>query len=149
MILETDRRYVRRDGGVTGPLRVAAQPTKRSPYKFYDPDFDETYNPDGVYCRKLYPHAFDLTRELLKEETVTAPLPLPQPPNPMELTELSPPEDSRSYHYADGTCHTFTDVTHFMNSKTTHRLKADGGKTLVIVERGWRFITINAEAFTL
>ena len=63
-----------------------------------------------------------------------------------EMIELEFFERSRKYYYADGSHIEFKNVTHFLNSTTTHRLRADG--VLVIVERGWRSITIDSDEFT-
>lgn len=65
----------------------------------------------------------------------------------MELRKLNPKEDSRTYYYADGSKQTFRNVTHFAASKTTHRLRAES--KLVIVAEGWKWIEIEAEAFTV
>lgn len=65
----------------------------------------------------------------------------------IELVKLDHVEKIREYHYADGTSIKFENVTHFLNSNTTHRLKADGG--LYIVKDGWRYIKLDVEDFTL
>jgi hypothetical protein len=65
----------------------------------------------------------------------------------MELIELNPKEDTRTYYYADGSKQTFRDVTHFAASTTTHRLRAEG--RLVIVAEGWKWIEIEAAEFTV
>lgn len=63
-----------------------------------------------------------------------------------EMVKLDFIETKRSYYYADGTSISFENVTHFLNSTTTHRLKANG--KLYIVKNGWRYIEIEADEFT-
>ena len=66
----------------------------------------------------------------------------------MELTKLDPKEKRRTYYYSDGTFVNIQNVTHFKDSKTTHRLRADGILHIIIKE-GLRRIEIVAEEFTL
>lgn len=66
----------------------------------------------------------------------------------LEITELNPSESKRTYHYSDGTKLQLCDVTHFLNSNSTHRLKTKDGK-LWIVEKKFIAIEIDVSEFTL
>lgn len=65
------------------------------------------------------------------------------------MAQLRWPERTRKYGYADGTFVQFKDVTHVLARPSgTHRLKTADGM-LHIVNPGWRFITIDADDWTL
>lgn len=67
----------------------------------------------------------------------------------MELTELTPPEHSRTYTFPGGETVRLTNVTHFLARESgTHRLKTGDGR-LHIVPAGWLHIEIEAEGWTL
>lgn len=67
----------------------------------------------------------------------------------MELTELNPPERSRTYTFMDDYKVTIVGATHFLARESgTHRLKTADGK-LHIVQAGWVHIEIAADGFTL
>ena len=67
----------------------------------------------------------------------------------MEMTELNPPERSRTYTFPQGESVTLKDVTHFLARESgTHRLKTKDGR-LHIVPTGWIHIEIDAEEWSL
>ena len=66
----------------------------------------------------------------------------------IELIELDPEEKRRTYYYSDGTFVNIQNVTHFKDSKTTHRLKADG-ILHIIMKKDLRRIEIVAKEFTV
>ena len=74
-----------------------------------------------------------------------------QPPKvKLEMIELDYPELQRHYLYGDGSRLSYSNVTHFLNSETTHRLRtADGFLHIIEKSSGWRAIEIFAEEFTI
>lgn len=68
----------------------------------------------------------------------------------IKMIELNPPEEFRTYHYADGTHIPIKNVTHIKVSPESgnHRLQTSDG-LLYIVTPGWRYIEIKATGFTV
>lgn len=67
----------------------------------------------------------------------------------MELTELNPPERSRTYTFPGGETVRLENVTHFLARESgTHRLKTGDGR-LHIVPTGWLHIEIDTDSWTL
>lgn len=69
----------------------------------------------------------------------------------MELTELKPKEERRVYHWhnKDRSPTVFSNVTHFISSMTTHRLKLEDGRLIIIPVQDLNYIEITAESFTI
>jgi len=65
-----------------------------------------------------------------------------------EMIELNPPENKRTYYFRDLTVVNLFNVTHFLDSKSTHRLKTKDGK-LHIIPKDFNHIEIKCEEFTL
>ena len=67
----------------------------------------------------------------------------------MELTELNPPERSRTYTFPGGETVRLENVTHFLARESgTHRLKTSDGR-LHIVPKGWLHIELEADRWTV
>lgn len=65
-----------------------------------------------------------------------------------DFVELKHMEIKRIYHYADSTKFEIENVTHFLNSNSTHRLKTKDNR-LWIVEKKFIAIEIHTEDFTV
>ena len=68
MKLELGKRYVRRDGEVTGPLEITGR--GKSTLQFYDPKHAYPYTPDGLLFT-YEEHAEDLIREYIEGDALT------------------------------------------------------------------------------
>lgn len=66
----------------------------------------------------------------------------------LELAKLDKAEKKRIYHYSDGSKFELENVTHFLNSNSTHRLKTADGRFWV-VEKKHIVIELHMENFTL
>lgn len=66
----------------------------------------------------------------------------------LELTKLDQTEQKRIYHYADGSKFELDNVTHFLNSQSTHRLQTEDGR-FWIVEKKFVAIELHMMKFTL
>lgn len=76
MQLEYGKRYVRRDGKVTGPLEKNKNPSTIFEYPFLDPVSTKSYALDGIYdITHPVPQNYDLVSEYVPPE------PIPQPPS--------------------------------------------------------------------
>lgn len=65
-----------------------------------------------------------------------------------EMIALNPSEATRTYRFPGGETVVLTNVTHFLNRPTNHRLKTADGK-LHIVPTGWIHVEIEAAEWTL
>ena len=67
----------------------------------------------------------------------------------MELKQLDPKEEKRTYVFPNGERVTLSKVTHFLARESgTHRLQTEDGN-LHIIPVGWLHIEIEAAKFTL
>ena len=66
----------------------------------------------------------------------------------LELKELEA-EQNRVYYYKDGSKFEIKDVTHFLDSNTTHRLKTKDGHLWIIMKANVIAIELIAGSFTL
>jgi hypothetical protein len=66
----------------------------------------------------------------------------------LELTKLEEFEKKRIYHYSDGSKFEIENVTHFLNSNSTHRLQTEDGR-LWIIEKKFIVVELLLEKFTL
>ncbi len=70
-------------------------------------------------------------------------------PQTPEMVELNPPEQTRTYHYANGVTFVVKDVTHFASrSSGTHRLKTKDGH-LWAIPAGFLAVEIEADRWTV
>lgn len=69
----------------------------------------------------------------------------------MELQELKPKEQKRVYHWhsKDKGVTTFLNVTHFTSSHTTHRLRLEDGRLIIVPIQDLNYIEIITDNFTL
>ena len=67
----------------------------------------------------------------------------------IQMTELNPPELSRTYHFRDGETVRFENVTHFAARPSgTHRLRTKDGR-FHIISSGWLHIELEMQGWTL
>ncbi len=67
----------------------------------------------------------------------------------MKMITLNPPERSRTYHFYDGSTHTFCNVVKFAASGSTHRLVLGTGEHFIIPKETFKFIALDIDEFQL
>lgn len=67
----------------------------------------------------------------------------------LELKELNQSEKARIYHYKDGNKFKIENVTHFLDSNSTHRLKTQDGHLWIIPKENILAIELITDNFTL
>lgn len=67
----------------------------------------------------------------------------------MELIELTAKEKLRIYHLKDGNKIELSNITHFLSTDSSHRIKDENGILYIIPKVVFNYIELHTEHFTI